>query len=484
MMKLRSLIPLVVLASSTIAQAGGIVLESYTRQRPSDADTYVGPLLDTLAKDGFSTGSDVNRKYETEVSRPSLDKQGLPLDFARQIDAGFDEWRNGKYSDAIGILAPLVDLAAKNAGAFADSPGSRDALRKAEITIALSHDGLGDARSADAAFLEIMRSFPEERLAAGTYGSAANKRFDELKRRAARGRLTVTTTNDAAVIYIDEHIETVGTTSKDGIVAGEYRVFAQLGKQKSRTHTVIVPPNGDARLTIDVALDQTVRTASWTGLVFAEPAERAAAEPVHAAAFAKAIHATSIAVVGIDQTAAGTSVIGALVGTDGKVIRWASVPVTKASKDQLKKLAKFIVGEDSGEGLDLQQPAITTAKGDALPGPREHDPARAPLDPDGRWGGWKWIAAVAAIGALGTGGYLLAIDNTCPHAQPAGTLCADLYETRTSGLVALGGGALIGGLAVYLFVSDGGHGHDPHRATGARLTPTRGGALASYAFAF
>jgi hypothetical protein len=67
---------------------------------------------------------------------------------------------------------------------------------------------------------------------------------------------------------------------------------------------------------------------------------------------------------------------------------------------------------------------------------------------------WKWAAAGAAAVALGTGIYLIAIDDSCSSSVPEGTTCPRLYDTVLSGAVLTVAGVGLAGGAVYFFWSD------------------------------
>lgn len=489
MSKLRILVASVLCVgfAASHAHAGGVALESYTGKKPASADAHLSTVLATLAKEGFETGSTVNRQYEADVSWPSKTLAGLPRNFAAQLDAGYASFGAGKWSEAIATLAPLVVEASKNAAEIAGNQALLDKLKKAHVVIALSQHELGDARLGDLQFAELLRAFPSEKVSASFYGAKANQRFLAVKQKlTATSSLTVRTIPDTAVIYIDEQITAPGTVTQTNIVAGEYRVIAKVGQaQVSRTHVVKVAAGATANLVIDVGLDSAVQTGAFTGFEFDTAQDRAKYEATYAAAFASAIGASSIAVVGLS----GDTVVGSLVGTDGKEIRSAGVAIAKSSPEQMKRLAMYILGAGSGEGLEIspiKTPGTTdpnSVVGGQDPGKGLAGPTPVPGRDDGgsRFGPWKWVAAVAAAGVLGVGGYLIAIDGTCPSTPPQGQVCADLYQHTGAAIGTLAGGAALAGLAIYMFVTD-----KPAASSGgtAFVMPTQGGAYAGYSLTF
>jgi len=481
------------LATSQRAAADNkIVLESYTGAKTDGAADQLRPLLEALANRGFIGGYEaLGRTFEARVSRPAFDPRGgLPSDLAAQVENGYRAWNAGNFERAIEILTPLVDKAHANGGAFASNQDARDALSKALIALALAHDRRGDPAASREAFGELLRSFPSLTLSPAIYGPDAVAKFDRAKRELSGrglGKLTIRTTASGAVVFLDEKFQGTGNVTRDHLIPGEYRVFVQVGgAQLSRIHHVVVRPNETATVTIDTAFDQVVRTsATWTGLSFGDAADRERLEVHHAAMFGNAVDASAVAVVGLDQVHGHAAVIGILVDRISSTeIRRASVPLDPPPGVQkLNALAEFLAGENlSPPGIDVivsgrdarpTGPAGTTRRTGGDGGPR---------DGNGHgWGGWKYLAGGAAVVAIGTGAVLLHLDGTCRTDQAPGVVCPDLYSTATPGYLAIGGGAVLAGVTIYLFVR--GSRSDPTAST-AFVLPARGGAVAGYTLRF
>ena len=450
------------LAMTAAARAGGIVLESYTGDRPADASRLLAPVLEELSRKGYTAGDGVARTFE---SRPALAPKGLPSNFTEQIERGFKAWIGGHFDEAIGALGPAVKTAQANTGAFAVDPSLRDPLLRALIALALAEKGSGDLAAMKAWFAEIVRSFPEAQVPRGTYGPDAQKAFEEVRREvtaAGRGKLAIKVKDDAGVVFINETYRGAGSITVE-LAPGEYRVVVVMNKRPSRNHVVTVRANAEAAVEIDPKLDVAIHTDGYTGLAFATAADREAHEAPFAAAFAKAAGASAVAVVGIDDVHGHSAVVGALVGlSSGRELRRASIPVEPdPSHDKLRALARFLAGEDAAPGLDVQ-----------FSNPAErHD---RPVD-RGRWGGWRWLTAGLAVGALATGAVLVAMDGRCSKQPPAGQQCNDLYATATPGFITLGAGAVLAGISIYLFATSD---------KGPYVAPTQGGATVGFATRF
>ena len=482
----RILVVLALLAFSAPARAGGIVLESYTGERPADAARLLAPVLEELSRRDFAAGDTVARTYETQVSRVALVPGGIPSDFAAQIDRGFKAWVGGRFDEAVKVLVPLIENAHANTGAFARDPSLRDPLLKGLIALALAYQRIGDPAAMRAAFAEILRSFPDAVISRATYGPDAQQAFDQVRRdvqAGGKGLLQVNVAGDNGVVFIDEAYRAVGSTTAE-LAPGEYRVVVMLNKQPSRNHRVTVRAGVESVIEIDVKLDQAIRTDRYTGLAFADQADREAHEASYAQQFARAIGASAVAVVGIDVVRGRTAVVGSLVSLQtGREIRRASLPVEPdPSRDKLRALARFLAGDDPEPGLDVQfsrgsDGAVATA---AEPTTGE-EPARTggaePTDRgergDGRrWGGWRFVTAGLGVAGLGAGIVQIALDGRCTETPPAGQQCADYYDTALGGYLSLGGGVVFSALSIYLFAT---HGAAPV------ATVTAGGATLGFA---
>jgi hypothetical protein len=450
------------------AHADGIVLESYTGDRPADAPRLLAPVLEELAQRKFTAGDGVARLFDTRVSRAALQPAGVPTDFAAQADKGFKAWVAGRLDEAITTLGQLVTTAHGSSGAFASDPSLREPLQKALIALALAQQRNGDQAAMRSTFGELVRSFPDAVVPRAAYGPDAQLAFEGVKREllgGGRGKLTVKLTDDSAVVFVNEAYRAVGSTTVE-LIPGEYRVVVMANKQPSRAHAVTITAGGTATIEIDPKWDLMIRTNGYTGLSFPTQAERDAAEATSAARFARAVGASAVAVVGIDDVRGHSAVVGSLVSLEsGREIRRASIPIEPdPSTERLRALARFLSGDDPVAGLDVQF---------SNPYDRDIGNKRTREAPDGpRWGGWRWITGGIGIAGLATGGVLLGLDGRCPSHPPVGQPCNDVYATATPGFIALGAGAVFAGVSIYLFVT---HESSPP-ATVPVVAPTAGGA--------
>jgi hypothetical protein len=472
-----------VLFHANAARAGDlVVIESYAGTRPAGATRTLQTLLDELTRRDFLAGTDVvGRRFESRVSRPALTALGLPADFATQLDAGHKAWIAGSFTDAIKLLQPMVSMAHANPGAFAKNQGLLEKLEKGLIALALSQYRIGDKGAMRQTFGEVVRSF-ETTLQRSTYGAEAAELFEQVKAEvssAGKGTLIVKERSGGG-IYVNEKFIDIGS-ARVQLYPGEYRVFAKVqGNQLSRAHRVVVTAAEETKLTIDTGFDQAVHTSpEWTGLVFASTAEREKLEATYAAAFANAIDARSVAVIGIDQAGGKPVIFGALVnlfnGTDN---RRAAVALDPAPADEmLRGLARFLNGDPAPPGLQVQIAGnVSEARAtdaDVRPDLLAQGSPRSRV-----WPGWKWVTAGGAAAGIAAGVIVYSYNGGCsvPNMDP----CASTYETATYAWASFGVAAALAGVSVYLFLrSDG---EEPRRT--AFVAPATGGAIAGYRASF
>ena len=148
----------------------------------------------------------------------------------------------------------------------------------------------------------------------------------------------------------------------------------------------------------------------------------------------------------------------------------ATLDYDSSGRFPLRALAHFLAGDPPAAGLEVQLVGSTG-------GPMsEHDDDQPS---SGRWGGWKWITSVAAVGALTAGGVLLALDGRCKQTPDPGRPCNDVYASSPGQWIGLGVGAALAGLTIYLFATQ------PNRpARSAYVAPTPDGAIAGFTTSF
>ncbi len=468
------------LPSPALAGRPPIVLESYVGERPPDADGLLAPLIEELGKHRFAAGAEVGRRFEAAASRPAR-AGGLPAGFADAVARGHDLWSNGKFDEAAAILGRLVEAARANTGELATHQNRElhAQLQRALIALSLSQLRLGDRSAARETMAEALRGDPDLKITRGMYGQEASELFAEVVRQLTErgtGKVIVTVDADVAGIYVNERLVEMGRSLELGLFPGEHRVVARIGNEVSRAHRVHVVAGGVHRLTIDPAFDRAVHTGpDWTGFRFASEADRDRDELRHGAAFATAIDAEQVIVVGIDVVRGRRMIRGALVNkVNGRDFRNGSIPLDAGPSDeQRRNLARFLNGGPATPDIIVGEPASPGGPG----GSERRGPAPAP-----RGSAWKWVTGGAAIAAGALGGVLLAYDGRCAKDVDTGVPCPNHYDTAAQGWLAVGGAAALAGVTAYLVVTERRAGRAARRT--AYVAPTAGGAIAGYAARF
>lgn len=430
-----------------------IVLESYTGDRPADATRLLQPVLTELSNRHYVSGDSVMHMIDGKLSLPIDSGKPVPPTFVADADRANDAFFAGQYTLALQLVNPLIDWAHTNPAAIAADPALRSATQKAVVTAALAYTRNGQKSEGDTQFAEFVRAFPDTPVQRGVYGEKASQAFNDVQdalKQAGTGTLTVKMADASADAFVDEAY--IGHASPS-IVGGEYRVFAKAGKSVSRLHLVKVPAKGTATVEIDVAFDAALhaRATEWTGLEFADAADRKEHEGKYAQRVARAIDATSVVVFGIDTIDGQSVLVGKLVSLEtGEAVRHAYIPLnpdpsTKARKD----LAAYVAGDEPTK--DVHVIPVDTKAPETQVG--VHVASKG-----GGFGGWKYLTAIGATGGLVGGGILFAYDGSCAKPSPIQDHpCLDFRDTKGAAIAVGAAGVGLGILSVYLFVHSGHH---------------------------
>lgn len=508
-------------AAPAAAQRQGIVLESYTEQRPTSAAAIVNQVVDELVARGYEAGyTGFGRRYEAEISRPGLTATGLPSTFIEDVERGQRAWIRGRFDDSTQILGPLIAAAHANPAGWTASGPIREQVQRALIVLALSYHRLGNVPEATTLMGEVIRSFPEASISRSAHGPEAFELYESVLRElksAPRGKLRIRTSDPKTTIFVNERYADTGEFRGNDLNPGVYRVYVQLGALKGRTYRVPVPAGRDVTTVIDWGFDQAIRiTKDWTGLLFPTAVSRSKFEVEYAARIGRHTRARSVVVIGLDTIRGRPMLVGSLISVDGsRELRRAQIGIDPApTQERAKALASFLVGDRAaGHGLDvivdgpIPEPAAPAKRGKEADagetaggddsgdgtgvdgdgedsgGDGEAD-SPAPESADGwRWGPWKFAATAAGLAGIVGGWYFVSIHGDCKTEPVPGSPCPTKLNTRVGGYVTAGAGVGLVGFGVFMFISD--LRQDTSRQdAGFAVFPTSDGGMATWSRRF
>jgi hypothetical protein len=479
------------------------VFESYVGNRPPEAERIMPFVRMVFDRRGFTVDPKVlatrlrEHAYRPGISSPKAAALGELL--KRQSLAGENYFASGNFADAATELEKLLATLRQNPLTLALTPKHRELAMRALVFYALAKgrqaqapdmrpdDVAATLRVRDGTMDELVRSFPSKVISARAFGEEAERLFLEARDRlnkAGRGSISIAVTDPDAVIYLNEIVR--GTTKVDigDIVPGIYRVLVQAPTGEARQYDVEVAANQVARLTIDWEMDSLIHIGSWVGFPFPTEKEHTREALLIHQLMKNYAYAMLAATLTITRAHGHLAVIGTLYGVQkGRLLHSGIVELSGRPADdekQLNLLVDCLMGISSGDGVQaVPHPEYTpipdsepvdvfavarpvTASESAAPGEDVSPlptPAAEPHEVS------KWLVTTGATVSLSVAAVGLYMDDR---------------DVKPIGYVALGAGAVLGGLAVYLFL-DGSSDSRPSRIT---ITPSRSELMAHWSTKF
>jgi len=461
-------------ASRESAAQEALLVESYVGERPADADRVLAPLRDRLQRQGVATGAAAMAALlGDQLPLPGVtDPLLTATELAERIDLGFKSALRGEYRLAASQLAAALEAARENPSLVVSDERARAWLTKALAGLAFARGRLGDPAAATDAMAEQIRSFPEHPVTRDAFGPEAEKLYGAERRAleaSARGTLIVDVNRPDAQIYVNEVGRGRGGTFAGDLFPGSYRVLIEAAGI-GRRYTVVVRAGERTRLSIDWDTDSRWTAAPrWVGLVWPRGARDRTAQLAQRLARAGA---AGVIVVGIIRRDGRRLAIGhAYRRATGALDRAGSVELERGERDaaRLIALADYLAtGERTGDAVQLV--------GD--PGRARHTRGSRAL---------VWASAGVAMAAIGSGGYLLALDSRSTCGAIPIERCPRLYDTASLGWTLIGGGIAAGAFGAYWYAARG-RSHAPSIATSIAISiawgRSRTGGFAALAWSF
>lgn len=429
-----------------------IIIESYAGERPKEAQYYLAQLGRILSEPPHRHGELLRKDAEASVSR-SAGPDGDPAKMRATIEDAQRLFIEGRFKPAIQKLEQGRRLFVARAGMVASDQNLRATLHKGLLYLAHSYLRTGQRQLAEDRMSEVIRSFPDKEPTSVQFSPELVAFYQQVRTKmlaAPRATLTVETTSERCLVFINERFVGMSPVTVDNLYTGPYRVYVRTPKQGGRLHPVRL--EGGARsMTIDFALDQVFVTRPYVGLRFADREAREANEARFAAALGRQLKAPSVVVMTIRRHRGYRSLITKVVDSAaGQVQRSALVHLEPKppTSNRVEELAAFLSGKPAGPQLMVLYPPHPRRSSGGAVDDGDRAPGRNRALPL-----LKWSALGVAVAGLAAGVTLLALDGRKTCSTPEGVRCPENYDTLVPGAVLTGIGAaaaVAGGVLFYL----------------------------------
>ncbi len=427
-------------ASRRVAFAGSPVIEVYEEARPEEARAIMEILRSELEARGAWASPAQLVPLMSNAPRPSVVNTTLTsAALTDELELAVKSFLHVRYEAAVGELELALSHAKDNPGLVVNDERTQSAVERAQVALALTYRNLGDRKKALQAMTEYIRGTRES--VPKMFGPPGEDLYREARKVAdaiKRGNLAISVSEPDAQLFVNGRGTGRGATFAGSLLPGLYCVVAQVGSVVLR-YDVPVFAGSAMTLQINWSFESRLHvSAEWLGMVLPKGAQEAAFVP----GVARMLGLRTLTVVGVRREPGYLAVFGSYydIPSAGRVAWSGEVhvptspsidPQGRATRTKLAALAQFLTTAQPSAGV--------------LPiGTAELDPTEG-----SGWPRWpSYVAGTAALGGFALGSYLLHLNgkDTCDPEPMIG--CKYVYNTRTRGLIALGGGAAAGAFAV------------------------------------
>lgn len=413
------------LAQAAPDHAPILVFESHVGDRPA----ALAPLLDmleaSLETHGFAArAASIRTLLGGRAPLPGVTDVGISAaDIAQAVEAGLHAYVNGKYEEAVGKMTAALGKIERNPGALVSDTRNADIVTRANMILALAQARLGRTDDSAATMTELIRVTRAQPISRAEYGPDADKLYRAVLKQVqtgGRGRLTITTGDDRALIFVDGSLRGMGKAMLGDLIVGRYRVFVQVPGTTGRHYAITVEAEQDHTLSVDAEAEEALIVADgWIGFRFLTQAERKQEGRLAANLARRWSGDGMVVVIGAAEVEGRPALAGTLYRTDGTVVRSASIETEGADRDRIRSLAKFIADGTPDEHLDVLSGGRVAPV--APSGKREQARAR-----------WPIVVAAGGLGLIAAGATLLVLDE---DPDPIGPQEPTYRDTATAGVV-------------------------------------------------
>lgn len=423
---LRCAVAAIVLICAWSPARATVVIESYTLERPLDADAILAPVYAGLHERGIHARPEqVLREIRGALPMPGNDNFDIdPRAVIQQIDLGMSKARYGKNDEAIHLLQRAVEDLRNNPAMTTSLVDGPKWITKALAGLARAHYEKGNLQEAAEVIAEHVRTFPELAIDRGTYGPKLASFYQKTRAMLdaqPRGKLLLIVDWADASIFINEHERGAGGVVDMTYPPGEYRLMIRVGGS-ARRYRVRIQPDGQTVFRVNWYSDAAfVVSREWLGFVWPGQLRSQKELPVFVSRIVRQHTAHDVIVLGIVRRGGHRYITARkFKSTTGEYVDGVSIELGEREGAKIQALVGFLAdGKRASEILPLVHEPHPSD-------PRPFTSARWPM----------WAAAATAVGAFAAGGYLLRADGSCRD-----DACMEIRHTASWGWGAVGLGA-------------------------------------------
>lgn len=456
---LRCFVAVGALLAVRLQALADVVFESYSLERPIDADTVLAPVYAGLHARGILTHpEEVLAEIRGALPMPGVDNFDITVsDVIQRIDLGVTKARYGKNDEAIHLLERALEDLRNNPAMTVSLGDGRKWITKALAGLTRAYYEKGDLQAAAAVIAEHVRSFPEFPIDRGTYGPKLASLYE--KTRAAldaqpAGRLLLIVDWADATIFVNEYERGLGGVVVQPFPAGDYRIMVRVGG-RARRYRVRIEPGVQTELQINWYTDAAfVVSREWLGFVWPTGLDHDHELPMFVARVVRQHAHHGVLVLGIVRRGEHRYITARrFKRTTGEYEGGAAIELGPHQDAKIAALVRFLAAGDRAPVL--------------LPLVKDPDPSRPTPSEPPRWP--LWVATGTAASALAAGVYLFSLDGECRDMG-----CAEHRHTAGWGLTMLGIGTAAAAFAAYWYLRPRPEAEEVALAIGVRPGPAGG----------
>lgn len=424
-----------------------VVVESRVGAMPDATDKLASTLYAEFEAEGFvARPASVAVVLGNRAPRPGLaDPRPVVIAALRQVEQGYLEWSQGRFSDAEANLLEGFATLRRNPALLATDTKNADLVFRGMVALSLSQRKLGErandhdklAKSHDS-MLDLRRAFSTRPLPREEYAPDAIDYYRKISKEAdaqGHGQLFVNVDNEHVMVFVDGQMHGVGVAELSNVLPGTHHVFLQEPSRSDpgRRFDIDVHAGEDARLKVKWEVDSAFwATDAWIGFSFATEAERAQ-QLTYAAELASWTGRGLAVVFERIEVEGKPGVAGTLYDVAGRSVSQAKVALGDAPAVVLRELARYLSNGTRGVHLVIAPPRAE------VPAPRDHHTEHSTL-------AGTLVLGAGALAVIGGGVLFATATSSVPFTSP------DYHDPKARSVEIVAGGCAVLGAGFGLWL--------------------------------